>query len=62
MPTSKSRLFTTRLKDTTREQVGDLLTAVAKRAYEMGYKDAKVGLPKRPDKVVISEKNLWKLK
>ncbi len=62
MPTSKSRPFTTRLKDTTREQVGQLLNEVAKRAYEMGYKDAKVGLPKRPHKVVVAEKNLWKLK
>lgn len=61
MPTSKSPPFTTSLK-ITRRTLHILLNAIARKAYEVGYKDASMGLEKRPDKVVIPEKHLWKIR
>lgn len=61
MPTSKSPPFTTSLS-ITRKTLQLLLNAVARKAYEVGYKDASLGLEKRPDKVVIPEKYLWKIR
>jgi hypothetical protein len=61
MPTSKSPIFTTSLKSLTRKQLLEMLNAVARKAYEVGYKDASIGLEERPDKVVVTEKHLWKI-
>lgn len=61
MPTSRSPLFTTSLK-ITRRTLHLLLNAIARKAYEVGYKDASLGLEKRPDIVVVPEKYLWKIK
>jgi hypothetical protein len=61
MPTSKSPNFTTSLKRLTRTQLHKLLNNVARKAYEVGYKDAAIGLKPRPEKVAVAEKHLWKI-
>lgn len=61
MPKSKSPPFTISLK-ITRKTLHFLLNAVARKAYEVGYKDASLGLEKRPETVVIPEKHLWKIR
>lgn len=61
MPTSKSPIFTTSLKNLTRPQLLELLNSVSRKAYEVGYKDASIGLKERPEKVVVTEKHLWKI-
>ena len=61
MPPSKSPNFTTSLKRLTRAQLHKLLNSVARRAYEVGYKDATIGLKSRPEKVAVTEKHLWKI-
>lgn len=61
MRTSKSPNFTTSLKNLTRAQLQQLLNSVARKGYEVGYKDASIGLEARPDKVAVTEKHLWKI-
>jgi hypothetical protein len=61
MPPSRSTAFTTSLKNLTRKQLHEILNAVARKAYEVGYKDASIGLKEHPDKVAITEKHLWKI-
>lgn len=62
MPTSKSTPFTVKLNSLTRRDLHVLLNAVAERAYRTGYKDASIGLEERPEKAVVAEKHLWKIK
>lgn len=61
MPTSRSPNFTTSLKRLTRAQLHQLLNNVARKAYEVGYKDAAIGLKSHPEKVAVTEKHLWKI-
>lgn len=61
MRKSTSPTFTTSNNSLPRARVLQLLNDVARRAYEVGYKDAAIGLQQQPDKVVVTEKHLWKI-